>query len=275
MSARRPGALAANPAAPRGRSLVGPPITGTSVTVNLVSTPVTQSGRPDGRSERWREHRLERRRQLVDAMLTALELYGAEASLEQVARVAGIPKPKIYRHFDDKADLVAAVGERLRDLVLERLAAELRTDATVREHVNRSLGAVLSLIAEHPNAVKMLMNTPPPKGRPNAVTEGGRAIARVLVAFTADDFSRARIETDGIEPLTHALVGSVLGAADWWLLEPADKRMPVDRLVEHLTVVLLGAGDAAMRAIGLALDPDAVIGAEHFVPSVPAEATLR
>ncbi|HSV41345.1 MAG TPA: TetR/AcrR family transcriptional regulator [Nocardioidaceae bacterium] len=230
-----------------------------------MGSPVKHSPHPDGRVERWREHRLERRRQLVDATLVALEEYGPEASLSQIAQVAGIPKPKIYRHFDDKADLVGAVGQRLRDLALERLAAELRPDATVRQHVSRSLTAVLTLVAEHPNCVKMLMNAPPPPGRPNAITEGGRAIARVLVTFTAEDFSRAALPTDGIEPLTHALVGSVLGATDWWLLQPEGERLPLERLVDQLTVVLIGAGDAALRTIGLSLDPDAVVGAEHLV----------
>lgn len=199
----------------------------------------------------------------------ALERHGPEVSLEQVARVAGIPKPKIYRHFDDKADLVSAVGERLRDQVLERLVAEFRPDVTVREHLRRSLTAVLSLVEEHPNAVKLLMSSPPPKGRSNAITEAGRAIAQVLTRLTTEDFSRARIDTDGIEPHTHAMVGSVLGAADWWLLQPDEERMPVARLVDHLSVVLLGAGDAALRAVGLELDPDSVIGEQLLAISLP------
>jgi len=57
----------------------------------------------------------------------------------------------------------------------------------------------------------------------------------------------------------------VLGATDWWLLQQEEERMPLDRLVEQLSVVLLGAGDAALRNIGLSLDPDAVVGAEHLV----------
>jgi len=209
--------------------------------------------------ERWREHRLARRRQLVDATLEALELHGPDASLEQIARIAGMPKPKIYRHFDDKADLVGAVGERLRDLVLERLAEELKPDSTVRDHVRRSLTAVLGLVAEHPSAVQML-------GRSNALTEAGRDIARTLIAFTAEDFTRAQLPTDGIEPLTHALVGSVFGTADWWLLQPEEERLPLDLLVGQLAVVIIGAGDAALRTIGLSLDPDAIVGAEHLAP---------
>lgn len=234
-----------------------------------MGTGVKHSPHPDGRVERWREHRIERRSQLVDATLVALEEHGPEVNLSQIAAIAGIPKPKIYRHFDDKADLVSAVGERFRDQILVALASTLLPDITVGTHVRNALRAVLDVIAVHPNAVKMLMNSPPPKGRPNAITEGGRFVAEILIAFTAEDFSKANLSPKGAEPLAHALVGSVIGAADWWLLQPEDERMSIEELTEHLAVVLIGAGDAALRTIGLALDPEAIIGAEHLVHLTP------
>jgi len=245
---------------------MGPPVTDTSVTINPVGSDVNRSRHPDGRVERWREHRVERRRQLVDATLEALERHGPDVSLQQIAQVAGIPKPKIYRHFEDKADLVNAVGERLRDQVIEGLVAALEPDITVREHLRRSLDAYFQLIEEHPNAARMLRDSGPiGRGRSNAITEAGRVIADLIATFAAEDFSRAHLPTEGVDPLTHALVGAVVGATDWWLLQPVDQRMPRARLVEHLTVVLLGSGDAALREIGLALDPEAVVGAEHLV----------
>jgi hypothetical protein len=90
-------------------------------------------------------------------------------------------------------------------------------------------------------------------------------VASVLIAFTSADFARAHIATDGVEPLTHALVGSVLGATDWWMMQPAEQRMPMERLVEHLSTVLLGAAQASLLVLDLVLDPDAVIGAEHLI----------
>ena len=66
------------------------------------------------------------------------------------------------------------------------------------------------------------------------------------------------------EPLAHALVGALLGGTDWWLLMPDESRMPRARLVEHLSVTLLGATDATLRAAGLVLDPDAPVNAAHI-----------
>lgn len=252
---------------------MGPSVTDTAVTINLVGRDVNRSHDTDGRVERWREHRAQRRIQLVDATLVALELHGPDVSLQQIADVAGIPKPKIYRHFEDKADLVSAVGERLRDQVVGGLVAALEPGITVREHARRSLDAYFRLVEKHPNASRMLRDSAPlGRGRSNAIAEAGRSIAQLISAFAAEDLSRAHLPTDGVDPLTHAMVGAVLGTTDWWMLQPVETRMARERVVENLTIVLLGAGDAALREIGVALDPEAVIGAEHLIHLTAASA---
>ena len=67
----------------------------------------------DARSERWREHRKKVRAEIVDAAFRAIDKLGPELSLREIAEEAGTAKPKIYRHFTDKADLFQAIGERL------------------------------------------------------------------------------------------------------------------------------------------------------------------
>ena len=202
--------------------------------------------------------------------MTAFERFGPDANLQQIAQVAGMAKPKIYRHFDDKADLVTAVGQRMRDLILEQMALALRPDVTVRECLRQCLNAYFSVVTAYPNTARMLTSSPPPgRGRANAITENGRVVAKVLIALTNKDLARAHIETDGVEPLTHAIVGSVLSASDWWMMQRAEERMPVERLVEHLTTMLLGAAQASLLALDLDLDPDAKIRAEQLKHLTP------
>lgn len=228
-------------------------------------TDAKQSPATDGRTERWREHRIARRVHLVDSAMIAFERYGPEANLQQIALVAGMPKPKIYRHFDDKADLVSAVGQRMRELILEQTAVAVRPDVTVRECLRQCLNAYLGVVTAYPNTARMLISSPPPgRGRANAITENGRVVAGMLIAFTNQDLARAHVETDAVEPLTHAVVGSVLGASDWWMTQRAEERMPVERLVEHLTTLLLGAARASLLSLDLDLDPDAVIRADQL-----------
>src|SRR5207244_55797 len=83
------------------------------------------NGLVDGRTERWRAHRLERREAFVDAALRALDKHGPDVAIAQVAAEAGVAKPRLYRHFDDKADLFNAVQERISTILWQRLTSAL------------------------------------------------------------------------------------------------------------------------------------------------------
>ena len=89
-----------------------------SVTVQVKVTP--PKGAPekvDARSERWREHRLKVREEIVDAAFRAIDRLGPNVSVREIAEEAGTAKPKIYRHFADKSDMFSQIGERMRDML--------------------------------------------------------------------------------------------------------------------------------------------------------------
>jgi AcrR family transcriptional regulator len=219
----------------------------------------------DGRSERWREHRSNRRDQLVDAAVEALATHGPDVRMDQIAQVAGIAKPKLYRHFADRDDLIDAVAERVAGQIVSRLAGAVRGDASVREVVTSALGAYFALVDEQPNTFTFLIaNTSPHGGRGNAIIEHARVVAGLFVSIASADLRAAEVPAAGAEPLAHSLIGAVLGATDWWLLQPVDARMPREQLVGGLATALLGAADATLRTVGLVLDPDAPALANHF-----------
>lgn len=94
----------------------------------------------DARSERWREHRKKVRNEIVDAAFRAIDRLGPELSVRQIAEEAGTAKPKIYRHFTDKSDLLEAIGMRLRDMLWAAIfpSLDLATDSA-REVIRRSV----------------------------------------------------------------------------------------------------------------------------------------
>ena len=49
-----------------------------------------------------------------------------QVSLQEIAAEAGTAKPKIYRHFNDKADLFQAIGKRLRDMLVAAIFPDHR-----------------------------------------------------------------------------------------------------------------------------------------------------
>src|SRR5689334_2703808 len=90
---------------------------------------------PDGRRDRWEDHRTQRRAELVAAAVTAVTRYGSDVDMEQVAAVAGVSKPVLYRYFADKAQLWTAVGEEVARVVIEAVTPRLATVDAKRELV--------------------------------------------------------------------------------------------------------------------------------------------
>ena len=216
------------------------------------------AARVDGRSERWREHRRQRREQLVDAALRAVAEFGPEASMEQIAAAAGTAKPKLYRHFADRAELVEAIGTRVAKSILLRLGNTLDPRASFRTGLRNGLDAYLAYVGDNPDVVRFLMNNATSAdGTSNAIVDNARSIARLFVALATSDLEAAHVPTDDAEPLAHALIGAVLGATDWWMLQDVESRMSRARLVDQLTVMIVGAAEAALRQWDVALDADA------------------
>jgi AcrR family transcriptional regulator len=225
--------------------------------------PQPESVATDGRSERWREHRDARRADYIAAAMRAIEEYGPEARMEQIAAAAGVAKPKLYRYFADRADLVNAVGDRCGSLVARRLAASLDPTASLRATIAAGLDDFLAFVEENPNTIRFLLNSVGSTGGQNVIIDQGRRIAALLVPFLTSEHrgtdqasDAGSVSDDGAEPLAHAAIGSILGATDWWLLAPAQIRMPRARLVEHLTIVVVSAAQGTFAALGRRLDPD-------------------
>jgi AcrR family transcriptional regulator len=210
----------------------------------------------DGRAERWREHRENRRADYVDAAARAIEEFGPDTTMEQIAAVAGVAKPKLYRYFADRADLVNAVGDRCGQEVARRLGGVLDPSISLRATIAAGLDTFLRFVEENPNTVRFLLGSVGSTGGQNVIIDQGRSIAALLVPLMAADLSAADPSSDAAEPLAHALIGSILGATDWWLLQPDDLRMPRTRLVEHLTTVTVGAAQGTLAVLGRSLDPD-------------------
>jgi AcrR family transcriptional regulator len=201
----------------------------------------------DGRTERWRAHRLERREEFVDAALRALDKYGPDVAVAQIAAEAGVAKPRLYRHFDDKADLLDAVRDRLAKLLWQRLTAVLDPEDAPAHLVRRGLDAFLGVVDEYPNVFRLLMH---PGAASERMTEDGR-IADVLAALIAGQLTTLGIDTEGAEPWGHALAGAVGGATHWWL---ETRSIGKAALIEHLSTVILGSLERIAREAGVVVD---------------------
>ncbi|MBK1786478.1 TetR/AcrR family transcriptional regulator [Prauserella cavernicola] len=203
----------------------------------------------DGRSARWREHREARRAQFVDAAFRALDRLGPSAGMADIAREAGVAKPRLYSHFADKAALHDAVSRRTFALVRDRLAPALSGPAPIRERVSESVRAYLGVLGEHPNVFRFVC-----AARAGRQASEERTAAAGPVAAMLGEYLRAfGVESEGASPWAHGIVGAVEAAGNWWLDHP---ELPEEQLADYLTTLVAGAIEAALRSEGVALGPD-------------------
>lgn len=208
----------------------------------------------DARSDRWREHRAAVRAELVEATLRAIEEYGPDLSIDDVVRTADIPRPKLYRYFEDKDTLFAAVGERVQELVLERVVPHFDLSGTAIELVRSALAAYVDLVDERPNVFRFLVGSHFRDGGSAArLLDGGRRLADVTVPVVATVVKARGGNAENLEYFVDAVLGAVALGVLRWLNEPTIGK---DALVEELTVIVWGAMSATAAARGVTLEPN-------------------
>jgi len=219
------------------------------------------SGKVDARTERWRDHRKKVRSEIVDAAFRAIDRCGPEVSLQEIAAEAGTAKPKIYRHFNDKADLFAAIGKRLRDMLIAAIfpTIDFATEST-REVVRHSVAEYVDLVDEHPNVLRFILRGrfPEPAESTTRGVNEGREITMAMAQMFNNEMRGTELDAAALELAAAATFGSASAATDWWLGSDRDspRRMPSAEFVAHLTTIMLGTIQGTADLLGIDLDPD-------------------
>lgn len=177
-----------------------------------------------------------RRAALLDAADRAVERDGPGTSMTAVAVEAGVTKPILYRHFGDKAGMVAALAERHTERLRGELMEALATGRTRRERVELTVDSYLAAIEARPQLYRFLLR-PEGAAAPEQVRTFTRRLGDELADGIAAELGGAAA---GVRERAwgHGIVGMVQTAGDWWL----DTRpCPRAELAGQLTDLVLGA----------------------------------
>lgn len=219
----------------------------------------------DARTERWREHRKKVRAEIVDAAFRAIDRCGPGVSLQEIAAEAGTAKPKIYRHFRDKADLFGAIGKRLREMLIAAIFPniDIAADPT-REVVRRTVAEYVGLVELHPNVLRLILagRFPEPSESSTRALNEGREITLAIAAMFDSELAEMHLDPAALELAAATTFGSAASATDWWLGPDPDSppRMPAAEFVNHLTTIMLGTINGTADLLGIDLNPDLPIG---------------
>ncbi|MBV9830508.1 MAG: helix-turn-helix transcriptional regulator [Marmoricola sp.] len=202
----------------------------------------------DGRAARWDQHRTDRRAELVEAAVAAIDEHGPTASIAQIAVSAGVSKPVLYRYFEDKDDLYRAVGWWGANQVIEGLTPVLFSDRPLRERVERGASAYLTLISRHPNVFFLLLEHP---GGQDPLADGKELLAQTLSRVLGDSLAEFGLDSGSAEPHAYGLVGLGLATGEWWLRRKTMSRAAVSR---HLSQFVWHAFEGIAREHGVRVD---------------------
>ncbi|MEV4128411.1 TetR/AcrR family transcriptional regulator [Nocardia sp. NPDC049707] len=212
--------------------------------------------RVDARTERWREHRVKVRGQFVDAAFRALDKFGPEVSMGDIAKEAGAAKPKLYRHFEDKTDLYNAIVDRVGDMLWERIVSSAdMTNDSARELIRRGAAAYVLVVSEHPNVFRFMLHshftrrTDESERALQSARQSAKRAADLFTGLLADE----SVEVASVELVNYSVFGAVASATDWWLganrlQVPA---MPIEKFVAYLAEIISALADANARLNGI------------------------
>ncbi len=207
----------------------------------------------DGRDTRWQEHRVERRRALIDSALRAIRTHGAGITVEEVAASAGTSKTVLYRYFGDRDGLYLAVADKVASNILTEVRpmfTSLRSGG-VGDMVRGLAQAYVGLVDRDPEIYLFVMNRPPgiPAGAGDPATGIADRIAIELTEAVREE-QQSKGATGGIiEPLAFGIVGFIRAATGQWLAAGARATTPPDDLIELITVAFTPIVTAAVNGV--------------------------
>ena len=207
--------------------------------------PVPPDPPDDRRRSRWTDHRRQRRDELVSSAVRAIILHGSDVDMAQIAAVAGVSKPVLYRYFTDKAQLWIAVGERLAQTVTDAVAPAIAQVREERALIAATIDAYLGTIEAEPDLYRFLVHQSGSPAMPGLIAQSARTIATDLARVIGDRLRALGLDSGPAEPWAHGMVGMVQSVGDWWILH--GRPMSRAALTDYLTT-LLWQGLSGVRA---------------------------
>ncbi|MDP9608291.1 AcrR family transcriptional regulator [Streptomyces demainii] len=179
-----------------------------------------------GATRSKRVPRAVREQQMLDAGVRAFARSGYQnASMDDIAELAGVSKPLVYLYLHSKEELFTACIRREAAALVTAVRAAVERDAPADRQLWSGLSGFFAHTAEHPDGWRLLHTQARTRGQPYALEVA--AMRAEIVEFVKQLIGAAARERAGGAPrargladtevsgLAHALVGAAESLADW------------------------------------------------------------
>lgn len=172
-----------------------------------------------------------REQQLLDLAEEQFAAHGyGGASIETIARLAGVSRPIVYDHFGDKEGMYVACLRRAREELEEMILLETAKAKSPREMVEHGTAAYFEFVERRGQRWTVLFGGVELSGPAAEEVQQLRfaTVARIrdLVAMIA----APDVDAETMEAFAHAISGSAEQVAKWWRANPHVTR---EQVVAH------------------------------------------
>ncbi|MGO4615142.1 TetR/AcrR family transcriptional regulator [Nocardia sp. 2YAB30] len=219
-----------------------------------------RGGRMDGRKRRWRQHKIDRREELVDGTLAAVRARGSNAGMDEIAGEIGVSKTVLYRYFSDKNDLVHATMQRfIETTLMPKVYGAISLEADEYQLVRSALAEYVGTVDEDPEVYRFIMGNG--SADQSSLAEFEKLFAEVVCTVITDRARERGIGTEGAALASYVLVGGIQLATHWWT---TNKSLAREDVIDYLTMLAWSAIEGMARAGG----SPAVFNAQpHVLPT--------
>jgi AcrR family transcriptional regulator len=191
------------------------------------------------------------RREVIERVATEVfaERGYAGASIDAIARRAGVSAPVVYDHFASKQDLYERLLVRTRDELLEMWREHLRSDEPAAVRIPRAFEAWAAYVQTHPYASRMYFRESTGVPEVQAFHAELHAQARAaLGAILAREPGAERVagsdDPEALEMAAEVIRSGLTGLAVWWNEHP---HVPREQIVATAVNVLWVGFERARR----------------------------
>ncbi len=153
------------------------------------------------------------------------------ASMDELARRAGVTKPIVYELFGNKDGLFRACLQRSADYLAEQVAEAVRAEHEPEARLRAGGLAFLRFAADHRVAWELMM-----EGRFSDTAVEVRRRQAALVLELLKEMAPGTVDERELEMVAHAVNSAYEGVAHWMWEHPDE---PIERLADWTVELLL------------------------------------